>query len=87
MSFINYLWQRSEYHTKFSFIYFVGILVLLTVAVTYESKNLYMLSQGLLWFYIAYLFGYEIAYKSLREKYTQFQKEQNELFNNIKDTK
>jgi len=46
-----------------------------------------MLSQGLLWFYIAYLFGYEIAYKSLREKYTQFQKEQNELFNNIKDTK
>ena len=87
MSFVKYLWARSEYHTKFSFIYFIGLLSLATLAFTYESKNLYLLTQSLLWFYVAYMFGYEIAYKSLREKYNKFQKEQAELFDNIKDPK
>jgi len=87
VSFIQYLWQRSEYYTKFSMIYFICIAVLTTISFTYESKNLYLFTQAMIWFYVAYMFGYEIAYKSLREKYERFQKEQNELFDNIKDPK
>jgi Ca2+-dependent lipid-binding protein len=87
MNFINYLWQRAEYYTKVSAILAVLCLVSFTLALTYESFALHMLGIAILLIYFGYMIGYEMVYKSLKERYNQYLKEQNSLFSNIKDPK
>lgn len=87
MNFIQYIWRRAEDHTKMFVLYMITALVIAVVAITYESKFLYNLAQGMLFFYVAFALGYGVIYKSLREQYEKYQKEQAELFNNIKDPK
>lgn len=87
MDFIRYLWQRAEFYTKVSMLSMVAILVMATIAMTYESRFLYLFSLVMCATYIFYMFGYEILYKVIKDKYNTFKKEQAELFTNIKEPK
>jgi len=87
MDFIRYLWARAEFYAKVSIMSWVTFLVLFTLAQTYESKFLHFCSGFVAFGYIAYMMGYEIIYKSLKDKYNTFKKEQADLFNNIKEPK
>lgn len=87
MDFIRYLWQRAEFYSRISVISLVLTLVLYTIAYTYDSKTFNNLAFGVWFSYIFYMFGYELLYKSLKEKYNTFRKEQDELFTNIKSPK
>jgi hypothetical protein len=87
MDFIRYLWVRAEEFTKFTVIVLTASVALAIIALTYESKILYFISQTICWGYVAYVFGYHIVYMTLKDKYNKFRKEQEELFINIKDPK
>lgn len=87
MRFVHYLWQRAEEHTKVFILYIITALVIAVVALTYDSRFLYNVAQGMLYLYVGYALGYGIIYSSLKEKYKKYQEEQAELFNNIKDPK
>lgn len=87
MDFIQYLWQRAEYYTRITVITAVILLVMFTLALTYESRALYLFASLLSFSYIAYMFGYELLYKDLKERYNKYVSEQESLFDNIKDPK
>jgi hypothetical protein len=87
MNFINYLWQRAEFYTKISAILAVLCLVSFTLALTYDSLVLHLLGIAILLTYFGYMIGYELVYKSVKERYNEYLKEQNSLFSNIKDPK
>ena len=87
MDFIQYLWQRAEFYTRITVIAAVILLVMFTLALTYESRALYLFASLLSFSYIAYMFGYELLYKDLKERYNKYVSEQESLFDNIKDPK
>ena len=87
MNFIYWLWQRSEIYMRVIIMFVVTIMVMGTLAITYESLLLYKITQGVAISYFVWWFGYELLYKVLKEKYNDFKKEQLELFNNIKEPK
>ena len=87
MGFIRWMWSRSETYMKVMFCYIVVIFVLATLAVTYESVTLYRITQMIGASYFLWFFGYEVFYKILKEKYNAYKREQDELFDNIKNPK
>lgn len=87
MGFLQWLWQRSEIYAKIIMVYVVVIAVMGTLAVTYESLLLYRITQGIGLSYFIWMFGYELVYKALKDKYNDYKREQDELFNNIKNPK
>ena len=87
MGFIRWMWTRSETYMKVMFCYVVIMLVSTTLTVTYESATLYRITQMLGASYFVWFFGYELFYKLLKEKYNTYKREQDELFDNIKNPK
>lgn len=87
MGFLQWWWKRSELYVKIIFIYVVVLSVMLTLTITYESQTMYRITQGIAISYFVWWFGYEMVYKAIKAKYNTYIKEQENLFNEIRDPK